>query len=79
MGFQFVVMVIDCFMDDITYVRDVEVCMWSTICYTSVCICCGSESFELGPLHDDYVALAGATPQFCSVASHRFDCRFVDE
>jgi hypothetical protein len=27
MGFQFVVMVIDSFMDDVTYVSDVEVCM----------------------------------------------------
>jgi len=27
MGFQFVVMFIDFFMDDVTYVRDVEVCM----------------------------------------------------
>jgi len=31
MGFQFVVMFIDCFMDDVTYVRDVEVCMYSMI------------------------------------------------
>jgi hypothetical protein len=38
----------DSFMDDVTYVRDVAVCMWSMICYISECICCGSESFGLG-------------------------------
>jgi len=27
MGFQFVVMFIDSFMDDVAYVRDIEVCM----------------------------------------------------
>jgi len=29
MGLQFVVMFIDSFIDDVTYVRDVEVCMCS--------------------------------------------------
>jgi len=33
MGLQFVVMFIDSFMDDVTYVRDVEVCMYNMICY----------------------------------------------
>jgi len=28
MGFQFVMMFIDSFMDDVTYVRDVEVCVY---------------------------------------------------
>jgi len=42
------------------------------------CICCGSESFELGSLHDDSVGLAGANPQFYSVAPYRFDYCFVD-
>ena len=28
MGFQFVLMFIDSFMDDVTYVRAVEVCMF---------------------------------------------------
>jgi len=41
-------------------------------CYIPGCICCGSENFGLGSLHDDYVGLAGATPQFCSVAPYRF-------
>jgi len=36
MGFQFVVMLIDSFMDDVTYVRDVYVCMYSMICYIPV-------------------------------------------
>jgi hypothetical protein len=30
-------------------------------------------------LRDDYVGLAGATPQFYSVAPYQFDYRFVDE
>jgi len=48
------------------------------ICYIPGCICYGSENFGLGHLRDDYVGLAGATPQFYSVAPHRFDYRFVD-
>jgi hypothetical protein len=31
MGFQVVVMFVDSFMDDVTYVRDVEFCMQSMI------------------------------------------------
>ena len=76
MGFQSDVMFIESFMDDVTYVRDVEVCVERMICYH---ICYGSENFGLGSLHDDYVGLAGATPHFYSVAPHRFDYRFVDE
>jgi len=68
MGFQFAVMFIDSFMDDVTYVKDVEVCMYSMICYIPGCICYGSENFGLGSLHDDYVGLAGTTPQFYSIA-----------
>jgi hypothetical protein len=79
MGFQVVVMFIDSFMDDVTYVRDVEVCMYSMSCYMPVCICYGSENFVFGSLHDKYVGLAGATPQFSSVAPYRFAYRFVDE
>jgi hypothetical protein len=70
---------IDSFMDDVTYVRDVEVCMYITICYVPGCICYGSENYGLGSLHDDYVGLVGATPQFFSVATYRFDYRFVDD
>jgi hypothetical protein len=66
-------------MDDVTYVRDVAVCMYSMICYIPECICCGSGSFGLRSLHDASVGLAGATPQFYSVAPYRFDYRFVDE
>jgi len=29
MGFQVVVMFIDSFMDDVAYVRDVEICMYA--------------------------------------------------
>jgi len=47
MGFQVVVMFIDYFMDDVTYGRDVEVCMYSMICYRPGCICGGSEDFGL--------------------------------
>jgi len=79
MGFQFDVMFIDSFMEDVTYVRDVEVCVERMICYIPRRICYGSENFGLGSLHDDYVGLAGATPQFYSVAPYRFDYRFVDE
>jgi hypothetical protein len=38
MGFQVVVMFIDIFIDDFTYVRDVEVCMHNMICYIPGCI-----------------------------------------
>ena len=79
MGFQFVVMFIDSFMDDVNYVRDVEICVECMICYMTGWICYGSENFGLGSLHDDYVGLADATPQFYSVAPYRFDYRFVDE
>jgi len=41
-------------------------------------MCYGSENFGFGSMRDDYVGLAGATPQFCSVAPYRFDYRFVD-
>ena len=76
MGFQFDMMFTDSFKDDVTYVRDVEVCAERMICYIPGCICYGSENFGLGSLHDDYV---GLTPQFYSVAPHRFDYCFVDE
>jgi len=72
-------MFIESFMDDVTYVRNVEVCMYSMICYMPGCICYGSDNFGLGSLHDDCVGLAGATLQFYSVAPYRFDYRFVDE
>jgi hypothetical protein len=55
MGFQFVVMFIDSFMVDFTYLQDVEVCMLSMICYIPGCICYGSKNFGLGSLHDAYV------------------------
>ena len=79
MGFQFDVMFIDSFVDDVNYVRDVEVCVERMICHIATCIRYGSENFGLGSLHDDYVGPAGATPQFYSVAPYRFDCRFVEE
>ena len=72
------ILIIYSFMDDVTYVRDVEVCMQSMICYIPGCICYGSENFGLGFLHDDNVGLAGATPQLYSVDPYRFDYRFVD-
>jgi len=78
MGFQFVVMFTDSFMDDVIYIRDVEVCVERTICYTPGCICYGCKNFGLGSLHDDYVGLAGATPQFYSVATYKFDYLFVN-
>ena len=78
MGFQYVVIFIDSFMDDVTYVRDVEDCMYSMICYIPGRVCYGSENFGLESLHDVYVGLYGATPQFFSVAPHQFDYRFVD-
>jgi hypothetical protein len=75
MGFHFDVMFIDSFMDDITYVRDVEVCMYSTICYIPGCIRYGSKNFGLGSLHDDSVGIPGETPQIYSVAQYSFDYR----
>jgi len=44
MGFQFVVMFIDTFMDNVTYIKDAEVCTYSMICYISGCISYGSEN-----------------------------------
>jgi len=78
MGFHFDVMFIDSFVGDVTYVRDVEICVGRMICYIPGCICYGFENFGWGSLHD-YVGLAGATTQFSSVAPYRFDYRFVDE
>jgi hypothetical protein len=57
MGFRFDVMFIDSFMDDITYIRDVEVCVERMIYYIRGCICYSSENFGLGSLHDNYVDL----------------------
>jgi hypothetical protein len=79
MGFQFDVMFIDSFMDDITYVRDVEVCVERMICYILGCIGYASENYGLGSLHDHYVGLGGTTPQFYVIAPYRFDYCFVDE
>jgi hypothetical protein len=79
MGVHFDMMFIDSFMDDITYVRDVEVCVELMICYISGCVCYGAENFGLGSLRDDCVGLAVATPRFYSIAPYRFDYRFVDE
>ena len=73
MGFQFDVIFIVSFIDDIIYVTDVEVCVEHMICYIPGCICYGSENFRLGSLYVEYVGLAGATPQFYSVAPYRFD------
>jgi hypothetical protein len=53
MGFRFVVMFIDSFMDDVTYARDVEGCMYSMICYIPGRIGYGSENFGVGSVHDD--------------------------
>ena len=78
MGLQVVGMFIDSFMDDVAYVRNVEFCIYSMICYITECICYSSENFGLGSLHDDYVGLAGPTPQFHSVFPYRSHYRFVD-
>jgi hypothetical protein len=79
MGFQFDVMFIGSFMDEVIYVRGVEVCVERLVCYIPGCICYGSENFVLGSLHGDSVGLAGTTPQIYSVTPYTFDCRFVDE
>jgi len=60
MDFQCDVMFIDSFMDDVIYVRDVEVCVERMICYITGCIYYGFENFGLGSLYDDYVGLANA-------------------
>jgi hypothetical protein len=72
MGFHVVVMFIDPFMNDVTYAGDVELCVQIMVCYIIGLNSCGSENFGLGSLHDDYVGLAGTTPQFCSVSPYRF-------
>jgi hypothetical protein len=65
-------MFIDSFMDDVTYVRDVEVCVEIMICNTTGCVCYGSENFGLGSLHVESIGLVGAIPQFYSIAPYRF-------
>jgi hypothetical protein len=72
-------MFIDSLMDDVNYVRDVEVCMYSMSCYIQGCIWYGYENFGLGSLHDDHIGLVGANTQFYSVAPHRFDYCFVEK
>jgi len=62
MGFRAVVMFIDSFMNDVTYVRNVEACMYSMICYIPACIWYGSENSVLGLKNYKYVGLAGAKP-----------------
>ena len=52
--------------------------MYSMICYIRGAFVMALRVLDWD-LHDDYVALAGATPQFYSVAPYRFDYRFVDE
>jgi len=47
------------------------------ICYIPGCICNGSENFGLGSLHDDYVGLAGTTPQYYSVAPYMHEIKAV--
>ena len=79
MCFHVVVIFVDSFMEDVAYVRDVEVCVYSMIGYVPWCICLGSANFGLCSLHDDYAGLAGATPQFYSVARYKFHYRFIDE
>jgi hypothetical protein len=53
MVLEVVVAFIDSFMNFVTCVRDVEVCMCSMICYIPGCICYGSEKLGLESLHDD--------------------------
>jgi hypothetical protein len=48
MGFQFDVIFIDSFTDDVTYVREVEICVERMICYIPRCICYGSENLDWG-------------------------------
>jgi hypothetical protein len=48
MGFQFVVMFIDSFMDDVTYVKDVKAYVELVICYIPWCVCYGSENSGFG-------------------------------
>ena len=57
MGFQFDVMFIDAFTDDVIYVRDVEVCVERMICYIPRCVCYVSENLDwdrLAPAGDIY-------------------------
>jgi hypothetical protein len=70
---------IDSFMDDDTYVKDVEVCMYSMIFVTYQ----GTFAMAMRILDWDLcmmtVGLAGASSQFYPVAPYRFDYRFVVE
>jgi hypothetical protein len=46
MGFRLVVTFTDSFMGDFSYVKDVEVCMYSMIYYIPGCICYGSRILD---------------------------------
>ena len=51
MGFRAIVMFIGSFMGDVTYLKDIEVCMQSTIC----CIRCGPDEeriLDIVPMED---------------------------
>jgi len=63
MGLQVVVIFIDSFMDDVTFVRDVDVCTYNMICYIPWCIWYGSENSGLGSLHDDCIGLVQCTDE----------------
>jgi hypothetical protein len=70
MGFQFVLMFIDSFMCDVTYVTDVDVCVERIICYIPECVCYGCKSFGLEYLHDDcWTCWRNPTALFCSSIS----------
>ena len=78
MGLQFVVMFIDSFMGDVTYVRDVEVCVECVICYIPGVFVMALRILGCD-LHDDNVGLAGTTSQFYSLVPSDFDYSSVDE
>jgi len=59
MGFHFDVMFIDSFMDDVTYVKDVEVCVEHMVCYIPGAFVMAHRILNWD-LHDDYFGLAGA-------------------
>ena len=69
---------VNSFIDDLTNIGDVEICMECVVWYKPGNICYGSEDFLLWSLYNCCNGFAGASPQFYSVCPYGFDHCFVN-
>jgi len=74
---SFVEMFVNSFIDDLTYIGDIEVCMECVVWYKPGGICYSSEDFWLWSLYGCYAGFAGASPPFNSVCPNGFNHCFV--